>query len=243
MPCQASPAGPRPNATWAPSVLPIGGQYVLYYSAVVGQRRGAVHLGGHLHPTPGPVHRHLDGPVGLSGHSGWLHRPVPVCRRQRHAVPGVEVHRRERPTPEIWSQQLDPAGTGLAGSRRDPPARPRVRAGRAGSSRPPTWSPWPGGTSSSTRGTMEQRQLRGRRRPPAAARSAPAPSRRPSRSSSSGAGLSGPGGETVFADSPVPSWIAFHAWAPGAVGYPHNRDLYLRRLSFFGPLPVVEPAG
>jgi beta-xylosidase len=49
---------------------------------------------------------------------------------------------------------------------------------------------------------------------------------------SSGQGVAGPGGESVFADTSGNFWIAFHAWVPGAVGFPNSRDLYLRRLTF-----------
>jgi beta-xylosidase len=58
-----------------------------------------------------------------------------------------------------------------------------------------------------------------------------------------GPGVAGPGGESVFADSTGALWIAFHAWAPGAVGYPNSRALYVRPLDFSGATPVVEPAG
>ena len=33
-----------------------------------------------------------------------------------------------------------------------------------------------------------------------------------------------------------------YGYAPGAVGYPNSRGLYLRRLDLSGPTPVVEPA-
>ena len=56
---------------------------------------------------------------------------------------------------------------------------------------------------------------------------------------SSGPGVAGPGGESVFADTAGNFWIAFHAWVPGAVGFPNSRDLYLRRLTFSGPVPTV----
>ena len=59
---------------------------------------------------------------------------------------------------------------------------------------------------------------------------------------SSGAHMEGPGGESVFTDASGSFWIAFHAWVPGAVGYPNNRSLYLRRLSMTGTTPVVQPA-
>jgi beta-xylosidase len=60
---------------------------------------------------------------------------------------------------------------------------------------------------------------------------------------SSDAHLEGPGGASVFFDTSGSPWIAFHAWSPGAVGYPNSRSLYLRRLDLSGPVPVVEPAG
>ena len=60
---------------------------------------------------------------------------------------------------------------------------------------------------------------------------------------SNGAGVAGPGGESVFADTAGNYWIAFHAWVPGAVGFPNSRDLYLRRLSFAGPVPAVTAPG
>ncbi len=60
---------------------------------------------------------------------------------------------------------------------------------------------------------------------------------------SSGHGVAGPGGESVFADMTGAYWIAFHAWVPGAVGFPNSRDLYLRRLNVSGSAPVVAAAG
>jgi hypothetical protein len=59
----------------------------------------------------------------------------------------------------------------------------------------------------------------------------------------SGPGMDGPGGESVFTDAAGNFWIAFHAWVPGAVGFPNSRDLYIRPLSFSGPVPVVAPSG
>jgi len=55
--------------------------------------------------------------------------------------------------------------------------------------------------------------------------------------------VAGPGGESVFADMTGAYWIAFHAWVPGAVGFPNSRDLYLRRLNVSGSAPVVAAAG
>jgi hypothetical protein len=62
---------------------------------------------------------------------------------------------------------------------------------------------------------------------------------------SSGPGVAGPGGESIFTDTSGAYWIAFHAWVPGAVGFPNSRDLYIRRLDLSGPVPTVgaPPSG
>ena len=53
--------------------------------------------------------------------------------------------------------------------------------------------------------------------------------------------LSGPGGPSLFTDGQGGLWMAFHAWLPGAVDYPHNRLLFLRQVTFSGGLPAVQP--
>ncbi len=53
----------------------------------------------------------------------------------------------------------------------------------------------------------------------------------------------GPGGESFFVDANGNFWLAFHAWVPGAVGYPNSRDLYLRKVNLSGSLPSVAAPG
>jgi beta-xylosidase len=60
---------------------------------------------------------------------------------------------------------------------------------------------------------------------------------------SSGNGIAGPGGASVFPDTTGAPWIAFHAWVPGAVGFPNSRDLYVRRLDISGAAPSVAAPG
>jgi beta-xylosidase len=59
----------------------------------------------------------------------------------------------------------------------------------------------------------------------------------------SSTGTKGPGGESILTDASGAYWIAFHAWISGAVGYPHSRDLYVRRLNLSGATPVIDSAG
>ncbi len=53
--------------------------------------------------------------------------------------------------------------------------------------------------------------------------------------------FSGPGGPAVFTDTQGQLWLAFHAWLPEAVGYPHSRLLFLRPLSVTAGVPQVGP--
>jgi hypothetical protein len=59
---------------------------------------------------------------------------------------------------------------------------------------------------------------------------------------SSDAETAGPGGASFFVDANGNFWLAFHAWVPGAIGYPNSRDLYLRRVNFTGSsLSIAAP--
>ena len=46
--------------------------------------------------------------------------------------------------------------------------------------------------------------------------------------------FSGPGGPSVFADGQGHLRMAFHAWRPGAVGFPNSRVLFIRPLTVAG---------
>jgi hypothetical protein len=55
--------------------------------------------------------------------------------------------------------------------------------------------------------------------------------------------MAGPGGESFFVDANGNFWLAFHAWVPGAVGYPNSRNLYMRRVNLSGSLPSMAAPG
>ena len=85
---------------------------------------------------------------------------------------------------------------------------------------------------------LEQRQLRSRRRRLHRA-SRPLHRQLANPILASGDGVEGPGGESVFTDASGDFFIAFHAWVPGAVGFPNSRELYIRHFSFSGSMPSV----
>ena len=45
----------------------------------------------------------------------------------------------------------------------------------------------------------------------------------------------------VFTDKQGQLQMAFQAWLPGAVGYPHPRLLFIRPLDVADGIPQVEP--
>ena len=236
------PAWALPNATWAPSVLPIGGQYVLYYSAVVANGGEQCISAATSAQPQGPFIDTSAAPMACQANLGGSIDPSPFVDTNGTPYLVWKTIGANGQPPTIWSQQLDPAGTGLTGSGAVPLLGPG-QSWEGGVVEAPDlvavagryYLFYSGNQWNSANYAVGVATCTGPLGP------CTKPSAQPILSS--GAGLFGPGGATVFADSSGAFWIAFHAWAPGAVGYPHNRDLYLRRLSFFGPLPVVEPAG
>jgi hypothetical protein len=55
--------------------------------------------------------------------------------------------------------------------------------------------------------------------------------------------LAGPGGAAVFTDAQGNLQMAFQAWLPGAVGYPHPRLLFIRQLAIVDGIPRVDAPG
>jgi beta-xylosidase len=235
------PTWATPGDTWAPAVLPIGGQYVLYYSTVA-TATGQQCISEATAPTPeGPFADTSAGPMVCQTNLGGSIDPSPFV--DLNGTPyllwkSIGVDGR---SDSIWSQQLNPAGTSVVGAGPTVMLAPTqgwedhnveapdliLLSGRyflfySGNS-------WTGASYAVGVATCA-----GPLGPCAKPSSQPI--------LASGSHMAGPGGESVFADSAGHFWIAFHAWAPGAVGYPNSRALYIRPLSFATAFPVVEPA-
>ena len=200
-----------------------------------------VHLGGDGDPAAGAVRRHVDGAARVPAVARGLHRPDVVHRHERDSYllwksggPGSS---------KIWSEQLDPSGTSFA-------------PGLIPTQLLVPDQPWEGGTVEApdlvTTGGRYFLFFSGNDWGSANYAVGVATCAGPlgpcTNSSSqpllaSGAGVDGPGGESVFADATGSYWIAFDGYIPGAVGYPNSRDLFLRRLDLSGPAPIVEESG
>jgi beta-xylosidase len=232
-----------PGATWAPSVLQLGSTYVLYYSAIVGGSGGGemcISVATAQQPQ-GPFVDASTAPLVCQPAQGGSIDPSPFV--DASGTPYLEWKSngtRNQPA-RIWSQQLTPTGTAVTGSGPSKLLAPS-----------PGWED----------GVIEAPDLvlsagryllfySGNNWDTAdyavgvAVCSGPlGPCTEPWTQPILGndAGEVGPGGESVFTDASGSTWIAFHAWLPTEVGYPHSRELYVRKLSLSGSEPVVEPS-
>ena len=218
----------------------MGGSFVLYYTATdAGTGRECISEAVATSPT-GPFEDHsvrplvcqptLGGSIDPSPFLSAAGRPYLVWKSQGGALP-----------PSLWDEPLDPAGTGLL-------------AGTAPARLLGPSQPWEGGIVEgpsmvwwggryllfySANAWSSARYAIG-----VAVCSGPAgpctkPLSRPLLAT--GPGVAGPGGPAVFSDTSGQPWLAFHAYLPGAVGFPNSRDLFLRRLALVDGMPEVAP--
>ena len=234
------PAWAQSHFTWAPAVAMIGGTFVLYYAAnVAGSGRECISVATATQPQ-GPFTDRSTAPLECQTALGGSIDPASFIEPNgglflvwKSGGPGSS---------KIWSEQLDQTGTAFA-----PGATPTVllTPGQA----------WEAGTVEApdlvTAGGRYLLFFSGNNWDGAnyavgvAACSGPlgpCADTSPRPILSSGAGVLGPGGESVFAGATGAYWMAFHAWVPGAVGFPNSRDLYILPLTLSGPAPVVGAA-
>ena len=231
------PAWAAPHDTWAPAVAQFGGKFLLFYAAkVAGTGEECISVATAQQPE-GPFVDNSKTPLecqlalgGSIDASPFIDTNGTLYLDWKSGGPGDSI---------LWSQQLDTAGTGFAFASK--PSETLV----------PDQS-WQGGTveapSMVTAGGRYFLFYSGNNWNSAAyavgvaictGPVGPCTDASPTPILANGDGVAGPGGESVFADASGSYWIAFHAWVPGAVGFPNSRCLYIRHLSLSGPLPVV----
>jgi hypothetical protein len=234
------PAWAKPGNTWAPAVLAIDGHYVMYYSAVFAQD-GQQCISEAVAAQPqGPFVDTSTTPLVCQIFFGGDIDPSPFV--DANGTPYLLWKSIGLPgQPEIiWSQSLSPDGTNLLAH----PAQilePSqgwedgiVEAPDLVLSAGRYFLFYSGNFWSNANYAVGVATCTGPLGPCAKPWSQPI--------LASGPSMSGPGGESVFADSSGALYLAFHAWTPGAVGYPNSRSLYIRPLNLTGAEPVVEPA-
>ncbi len=239
------PSWATPDETWAPAVLQIGSTFVLYYAVRVAAPGGGgdecLSVATATQPQ-GPFTDTSTGPLECQVPLGGSIDPSPFVDAggtpylvwKSNGGGGASA---------LWSEQLDPAGTGFAPATTPTELLAPDQRWQAGVIEAPdlvvnggryflfySGNVWKGADYAVGVATCT-----GPLGPCTDVSSAPILASDP--------GMEGPGGESVFTGTSGATWIAFDAWAPDAVGYPNSRALYIRPISFAGPTPVVEPAG
>ncbi len=238
------PAWATPDETWAPAVVQLGGTFVLYYAVrVAGPGGGEECISVATASQPqGPFDDTSTGPLMCQSTLGGSIDPSPLV--DVNGTPYlVWKSNSGAGASAIWSEQLDPAGTGFATNTTPTQLLVPDEPWEAGVIEAPdlvvsggryflfySGNSWMGSDYAVGVATCS-----GPLGPCAKPLSAPI--------LASDASMEGPGGASAFTDDSGSYWIAFDAWAPGAVGYPNSRSLYLRRLDMSGPTPVVGAAG
>jgi uncharacterized membrane-anchored protein YhcB (DUF1043 family)/predicted GH43/DUF377 family glycosyl hydrolase len=222
----------EPSATWAPAVVKLNGNYVLYYSArKKGQNMQCVSVA--VAKTPkGPFVDSSTGPLVCQEDQGGSIDPSPFVDLDGtpyllYKSEGTPVGR----SGALWSQQLNPQGTGFAGFPTllltgDPggwdhgviegPSMYRDQEGRL-------WMFYSGaGWSSDQYAVGIAGCPNGPAQPCARANAKPI--------LKTNDRVVGPGGLEAFREADGTPKVVFHAYQPGKVGYPNNRVLVIGTL-------------
>jgi beta-xylosidase len=238
----ALPAWAVPDFTWAPSVDEVGGQFVLYYAVDVAKNKTECISVATSTSPQGPFVDSSTSPLECQTALGGSIDPSTFT--DANGTTYLSWKSNDAGSSKLWAEPLDPSGTAFA-----PGATPSMllaadQGWEQGTIEAPDMMPAGGryflffsaNNWNSADYAVGVASCSGPLGPCTDAPSGPI--------LGSGTGVAGPGGESVFTDASGASWIAFHAWARHAVGFPNSRDLFIRRLDLSGPWPTVgAPAG
>ncbi|MGA3146399.1 MAG: glycoside hydrolase family 43 protein [Acidimicrobiales bacterium] len=237
------PSWAAPDATWAPAVAFIGGNYLLYYAALVAGPGGGeecISVATATQPQ-GPFTDDSTAPLECQPSLGGSIDPSPFIDTDGKVFLVWKSDGGTGPA-TIWSEQLNPTGTAFVAGASPTQLLGPDQAWEAGVVEAPDLVTsggryflfFSGNNWNSADYAIGVATCTGPLGPCTEPLSEPLLAGSPK--------MEGPGGADVFTDTSGSYWIAFHAWTGGAVGYPNSRDLYLRRLDLSGAVPVVEPA-
>ncbi|MFI5041551.1 MAG: family 43 glycosylhydrolase, partial [Acidimicrobiales bacterium] len=231
------PAWASPNATWAPSVLPVGGHFVLYYTI---RRRadGLQCVSRALADTPaGPYVDSSSAPLVCQSDQGGDIDPSPFLGPG--GVPFLAFKSQgSAATPNlIWSERLSGDGLSTVGT-------PAILLGPD--------RPWEGGVVEAPSMTTIGRRLflfySGNQWSSGAyaigAATCASPQGPCTKAGSapllaSHGTLAGPGGGEFFTDPSGATFVAFHAYSAPNVGAPNPRLLHIARVTVTGGVPML----
>ncbi len=230
----------QPNNIWAPSAIRIGNSYVLYYSADFAATKEQCISAAVATQPQGPYVDSTTWPIECQLNLGGSLDPSPFVATDGTPYLTWKSEGTGAQRPTLWSQQLAPGGTALV-------------AGAPSVLLTPS-QPWQGGIVEGPSMAVSGGQYRlfysanSWRTSDYAigAADCSGPSGPCTESSdqpllTSGGAFSGPGGPSIFTDANGALWLAFHAWLPGAVGFPNSRLLFLRPVTVTTTGAIVGP--
>ena len=230
----------KPGATWAPSVLQRGTTFVLYYSAIYGSSNEQCISAAVATDPQGPYFDDSQAPIACQLALGGSMDPVPFVDSDGTPYLVWKSQGAGGQPATLWSQQLAPDGTALVGSSPTPLLVP-TRAWQHGTIEGPAMINSGGQYLLFYSGSDWKTVSYAIGYATCAGPLGPCTDQSAQPLLASQSGFSGPGGPSLFTDSQGNLRMAFAAWLPGEVGFPHSRPLFLRRITVTGGMPQVDP--
>ncbi len=234
LPSWAAPGG----GVWAPSVLQLGGTFVMYFSAVFATANEQC-IGAATSSSPtGPFVDPAAFPIVCQLADGGSIDPSPFVDPAGGLYLDWKSQGANSQLPTIWAQQLAGTGTQLAAGGPAAILGPS-QAWEHGWTEAPDMFWLDGQRYLFYSGSDWKTATYGIGVADCSGPLGPCskPVDRPVLAS--GGVVAGPGGASAFTDVDGQPWVAFAAWLTGQVGYPHSRVLFLRPLQVVGGVPEV----
>ncbi len=230
----------KPGATWAPSVLQRGSTFVLYYSAIYGPSNEQCISAAVATDPQGPYVDDSQWPIVCQLAAGGSIDPTPFVDSDGTPYLVWKSQGANGQPATLWSQQLQPDGTTLVGTAPAPLLVP-TRTWQHGYVEGPAMIESGGKYLLFYSGSDWKTASYGVGYATCSGPLGPCTDQSAQPLLASQSGFSGPGGPSLFTDSQGNLWLAFAAWLPGEVGFPHSRPLFLRRITVTGGVPRVDP--
>jgi len=231
-----------PGATWAPAVIHLKRSYLLYYTAATsGSRIQCLSVATARRPQ-GPFTDSSKAPLECQTTLGGSIDPSPYLDADGHPYLTWKSNGGSGQPSTIWAQALDNQGTALKGSEATLMIRPS-QGWEASVVEGPSMVAvagsydlfYSGNNWDTSHYAIGVAHCTGPLGPCTKPLSGPL--------YVSQASFEGPGGAAVFTDAQGNLQMAFQAWLPGAVGYPHPRLLFVRQLAIVDGIPRVDAPG
>ncbi len=234
------PVWATPGATWAPAVLQRGSTFVLYYSAVYAPTGEQCISEAVASQPQGPYVDNSTLPLMCQTALGGSIDPTPFVDANGSPYLVWKSQGGGGQPPQLWSQQLNAAGTALMPGAATPLLAPSLG--------------WQGGVVEgpsmvlvggqyylfySANNWQTSNYAIGAARCAGPLGPCTETSSQPLLASQSA--FDGPGGPSVFTDATGQVRMAFHAWLPGKVGFPNSRLLFIRGINLTTGTPSIEP--